>query len=1080
MVTAVTIGLILLLALSGARAAQDTALANRLVWAGLDREAELHYDSAFVLYRAARDAAPTDLGVYLRYRNMGELLGRWPRVRREYEALRGSRDGDLACLALYGSSPTYSPWPLAELTSLERRFGETECSAYYRAYADRNEPARVLASFARAARFRPDRPDFWYDYALVLGAHGRWDEAERVIRAAIRQHRHPMDQTYLYLMQARIAHQRGASNRTAVLRRAIADAAARDGRPGLRMAQLYQAAYCVWAPCSPERLWELINFASEHGAWPIAVQALEWLGRDFIDRGEPAAALPALDRAAAIADTVGSAQWQAFVYTRRGRACAKLGRLAEAERDLRWAAAGAREAREPYWVAEAYHNLAHVYESMGRLVEASRAADQYIQAAGADRLSAPAMMSYHDAGMIRWKAGWHAAAHAAFREMVKIIDEQRDNNYWAGEYYERIGDWRRAIEYYRRGLNSRAQGDRLDRTHNLAGLARAHEALGQLDSAEAAARAHDGRPELWGPLSSPLLPGVLARRGRLPEAVRSAAVWAARQVHGGNIQGAAIAHLQLAELLRRWGKPTAALGAARTAESLAVNLNLTDELIDARRLGGVALLDLRQVDSGLATLRAAAALADARPTAAGLLGTHVSLGDALGDLGRADQALAAYERAARVVETMTGRFDVDLDRARFRDRHLAPFDGALRVLLRAGASGERLEQVVRWSQRRKAMALALATRAGTDTSLGRIPRPLLIADLQRRLRADEALIDYVVIDSLVAAIVVTNVRATVVRLESPAAAISALVERLRGPLMTTYVGRLDLARAPYDLAVAEELHQRLLAPLLPLLGRRSRLILVPDGVLHHVPFEALVVRRSGELTGPADYAAAVYVVDANELSYLPSAQFLEPPGKRKGGGLARTTRLLAVTYEASGGAREAEAIVAAWPRGLADVLSGPAATETAVRANGRGRALLHFATHARADDRDPLSSYLRLVQDAENDGYLHLTEISQAKIRAPLVVLSACETLKGRLFNGEGMMGLARAFLAGGAGAVVATRWPVGPATADFMAQFYRALTAGRAPASALDASRALMRRNPQTAHPFYWAGFILILGKPA
>ncbi|MBI4542547.1 MAG: CHAT domain-containing protein [Gemmatimonadetes bacterium] len=880
-------------------------------------------------------------------------------------------------------------------------------------------------------------------------------------------------------------HRRGDTSRAAALRQALAAAIARDGRPGLRVHELNAATWPGWSDLESTRnaLRQLIRLARQHGAWRLEIGGLEQLGKDFIDHGEPAAALPFLDRAAVLSDSAGSAYWQAIAHTWRGRAFSKLGRLPEAEHDLLRAAARAREAREPYYIGEAYHNLAHTYEGMGRLADASRAADQWIAVIRDQRESSrgtmaynddAAMMAYHDAGMIRWKAGWHAAAQAAFKEMVTIIDERRQSHYWAGEYFERIGDWPRALEYYQRGVAGDGAGDR---SSNLAGLTRAYEALGLLDSAEAAARAHLAQVEDWSPWDVPLLPGVLARRGQLAEAAEIAEQWAVRQLKGGNVHGAAIAHLKLAELLDRWDKPLAALGAARIAESLAVALNLTEELIEARRLAGLALVGFGRADSGLAALQGAATLADAHPTAANQLQTQVSLASALSELGRSDEALTGYARAARVVESMTGRFEMDLDRARFRDRHMAPFDGALRVLLRGQSVPGRVSQMVRWSQRRKAMALALATAAGGDSLHPRLPQPLAIADLQQRLQPDEALIDYLVLDSLVAALVVTRGRTALIRLDSSPAAIAGQVDRLQRPLMTTYAGRLDLARAPFDLRIAEVLYQGLLGPLMPLLEGRSHLILVPDGVLHHVPFEALPIPGSDGATKSDGYAAATYIADLFQLSYLPSAQFLETPARRDDGSLVRTSRLLAITYQAPSGQREVEAIVAAWPRGQADVLSGPDATEAAVRANGGGRRLLHFATHAQADDRDPLSSHLRLAGDADQDGYFHLTEISQAHLQTPLVVLSACETLKGRLFNGEGMMGLARAFLAGGAGAVVATRWPVGPRAAEFMSVFYQALAAGRAPSSALQEARASLRGNPATAHPFYWAGFILIRG---
>jgi len=89
-------------------------------------------------------------------------------------------------------------------------------------------------------------------------------------------------------------------------------------------------------------------------------------------------------------------------------------------------------------------------------------------------------------------------------------------------------------------------------------------------------------------------------------------------------------------------------------------------------------------------------------------------------------------------------------------------------------------------------------------------------------------------------------------------------------------------------------------------------------------------------------------------------------------------------------------------------------------------------------------------------------------------VLSACETNAGRLLGGEGVLRLSRAFLRAGASGTVATLWPVGPATADVMAAFYRELARGRPTADALREAQLEQRRG-RWSNAFHWAGFTLI-----
>jgi CHAT domain-containing protein len=459
------------------------------------------------------------------------------------------------------------------------------------------------------------------------------------------------------------------------------------------------------------------------------------------------------------------------------------------------------------------------------------------------------------------------------------------------------------------------------------------------------------------------------------------------------------------------------------------------------------------------------------------MATQLALADGLAEVGRHVDALTAYDRAARAVEQVTARWSQDLDRARYRDRHLAPFDGALRMLVTTPALPHRLDSIAAWSARRKAAALALSAPASPAEGEGARLAGVAIDALQSRLGEGAALLDYMVVDSTVAVLVVTRRAAEVIRLPVSADSIRYGVETLRRPLVTTYAGRIDLARAPFDLDLAASLYRAVLAPVEPFLAGSRRLLVVPDGPLHYVPFDALAV-EAGPVAGPAPasaserYRQAVYAIDRFEIAYVPSAQFVGARGQS-----VQSAKVLAVTRAAPGGARELSVLSAAWPPERMTVLAEARATETAARLAAGRADVLHFAVHAEANDQDPQASHLRLGPDDRNDGYFHLGEIAGERRRARLVVLSACETQAGRLFNGEGLMGLARAFLAGGAGTVVATQWSVGPSAADLMGEFYGELAAGSAPDAALRAAKLVMRNDPSTAHPFHWAGYVAVAG---
>jgi tetratricopeptide (TPR) repeat protein len=134
-------------------------------------------------------------------------------------------------------------------------------------------------------------------------------------------------------------------------------------------------------------------------------------------------------------------------------------------------------------------------------------------------------------------------------------------------------------------------------------------------------------------------------------------------------------------------------------------------------------------------------------------------------------------------------------------------------------------------------------------------------------------------------------------------------------------------------------------------------------------------------------------------------------------------------------------------------------------------AVLHVASHSRADDQRPWLSTIDLGASS-----LRADEIAASHIAVRLAVLSSCQTQHGRVMSGEGTLGLSAALLSAGAECVVATLWPVDDrTTAEFMRHFYRGLAAGETVSGAIRHAQAVIRGSRQTAHPFYWAGFVSI-----
>jgi CHAT domain-containing protein len=167
---------------------------------------------------------------------------------------------------------------------------------------------------------------------------------------------------------------------------------------------------------------------------------------------------------------------------------------------------------------------------------------------------------------------------------------------------------------------------------------------------------------------------------------------------------------------------------------------------------------------------------------------------------------------------------------------------------------------------------------------------------------------------------------------------------------------------------------------------------------------------------------------------------------------------------------------ARWVAGLlagfgvySEVLTGEGATAAQVRAGTDRADLIHLACHGLFREDNPLFSALKLA-----DGWLTGVEVMEFEMNDALVVLSACDSGKHRIVQGEEAIGLPRAFLGAGAAAVLVSLWLVSDeAAAAFMQVWYRELLGGAGRAAALNrAQKALRETHP---HPYYWAPFVLI-----
>jgi CHAT domain-containing protein/tetratricopeptide (TPR) repeat protein len=351
-----------------------------------------------------------------------------------------------------------------------------------------------------------------------------------------------------------------------------------------------------------------------------------------------------------------------------------------------------------------------------------------------------------------------------------------------------------------------------------------------------------------------------------------------------------------------------------------------------------------------------------------------------------------------------------------------------------------------------------ASRAATPT--------ITAAEAQRLLSGPEsAIVEFVTgrdrTDALV--ITVSGLSAFTVSVTPPE--LDRQVQRFRHQLADRDLRTMDSARALYDL---------ILGPMRPALEHTTNLIIVPDGVLWDLPFQAL------------QSSAHRYVVEDMAISYAPSITVLREMMRLHTG--TRPLRTLLAFGNPAGSKEKALPETDTEVHHLAEIYGpssriyvGADAREDRWKAEAPAFRVVHLAMHGVVDNASPLYSHLLLARPergSKDDGLLEAWEIINVPLDAELVVLSACETARGRVAAGEGILGLMWAVFVAGSPATLVSQWRVDSASSTaLMVGFHQIWNAGdgtTSKARALQAASLAVLRTPGFSHPFYWAGFIL------
>lgn len=285
---------------------------------------------------------------------------------------------------------------------------------------------------------------------------------------------------------------------------------------------------------------------------------------------------------------------------------------------------------------------------------------------------------------------------------------------------------------------------------------------------------------------------------------------------------------------------------------------------------------------------------------------------------------------------------------------------------------------------------------------------------------------------------------------------------------------------------------------LPALDQQNtkQLIIIPDHLLGHLPFEAFTTTPSPQTT--VNYQNKNYLLKDYDIQYSYSGTLLLQ-NKTRYNFLAKKVRLLAVAADYKNTSftqknrteedllirhnllhlpEAVNEVKALEKMALGTFLYGNNASERVFKDTLPKHGIIHLAMHGILNQKNPIASSLAFTENGDEveDNFLHASEISNLSLNAQLVVLSACETGYGKFERGEGIMSLARSFMHAGVPSLVVSLWQVNDySTSKIMTHFYTELKNHKSKSEALQAAKLFYLENSKgiSTHPALWAAFI-------
>lgn len=357
-----------------------------------------------------------------------------------------------------------------------------------------------------------------------------------------------------------------------------------------------------------------------------------------------------------------------------------------------------------------------------------------------------------------------------------------------------------------------------------------------------------------------------------------------------------------------------------------------------------------------------------------------------------------------------------------------------------------------------------------------------VGALQQLLQPQEVLLNYAILDSAILVMGIAQNSTTCTLINHSKRGTNKSIKRF-----------IDALKDREKQGITKEglsLYQLVLEPLEDFTANKD-LIIIPDGSFNNLPFETLVKSAASRLEYVLyehsicyNYSATVFAVNQQKKGSITSKEIVGfAPDFAKIDSVLKNNNIDAsdlakLQLEPLEYAKEEVAALDRLFKEHSHLFTGLLASETQVKQSSNAYGVLHFATHGIVNHSDPMYSSLVFAMDDKNDGLLYTHELFGLELNAGLVTLSACNSGVGKLYEGEGMMSLARGFAYSGAPNLITTLWPVSDqATQIIMEKFYDYLQQGVAKHRALQQAKLdfIEEYRVEDEQAYLWGGLIVV-----